>query len=214
MLFFMAFFKRKCICNSHRVMLILDFPSMFADCTSLSMASNRPLELGLNVLLLSFFIWASLPLWQIHPFSFITILTSPSISLSMWMILLLLGMILLRFHIWLQLWDIPLNWKILVLFPIFLGSRLCLQSLVSLNVNLSMPLIFSTNFTWRMLSQPKHPTAPPLASVLIPVLPYLIHLSTKVWLGHSNTWLSLLISHFFGANSWLIPPRVWGRMLR
>lgn len=191
MLSFMVYLRRRSTCNSPTAMLTLNFLQMSASYTNHYMALNKPLEISLITLHLSFFtlgLW--LPSQTLHCW-FIFLIILPFSCCFMLMISSSMGIILLRFVISSLLLVMLLSSRILVLFFSSLASKYYLPGLGLPCANLSMALMSFIISTWRMLNPLSHLAIHRLVSLLMRVPLCLTHLSIGVWLGHSNTWHSL-----------------------
>lgn len=165
-------------------MLILNFLIMSVDYISLYMALNKPLELGLKVLPLGFFSLASLA-----DFSLFIYHCSYTTS---YLLLYVDDIIITRndtsqISHFITALSHAFELKYLGALSYFLGIQIVLAKFGLTLCQSKYALIFSIGFTWRMLGLLKHLLVLPLDSLLILVPPYLIHLSTEVWLGHYNT---------------------------
>ena len=137
--------------------------------------------------LLSFCILDLKLLWLIHPCLCFTLIKQSFTSVYMLMTLLSLAIPLLRSLIRSLLSIMLLNSRIWGLSPISWEFKSCHPDLVSLYVNLNMPLIFFIELKWRILNPLKLLTALTFVSLLLMVLLYLILLSIGVWWVPFNT---------------------------
>lgn len=191
-------------------MLILNFLIMSVDYISLYMALNKPLELGLKVLPLGFFSLASLA-----DFSLFIYHCSYTTS---YLLLYVDDIIITRndtsqISHFITALSHAFELKYLGALSYFLGIQIVLAKFGLTLCQSKYALIFSIGFTWRMLGLLKHLLVLPLDSLLILVPPYLIHLSTEVWLGHYNTWHLLaliwpLVSISCASSCSIPPPRI------
>ena len=184
MLSFMVYLRRRSTCSSLLAMLTLNFLLKSVGYTNHYMALNKPLEISLIALHLSFFTWGLWLPWQTLLCWFIILIILPFTCCSMLMISSSLGIILLKFLISSLLLVMLLSSRILVLFLTSLASRYYLLGLGLPCANPSMDMMSFIVSTWRILNHP-------LVSLLMRIPLCLTHLSIGVWLGHSNTWHSL-----------------------
>ena len=139
--FCFAFWRKRFICCSLRVMLIPNFLNMFACFIRHFMDLNRPLEPGLKGSLLICSILAFLLQEQMRIYLFTSMVHIWFFFYSMWMTLSLHGTILPSLLLLFNCWVLILISKILVFFTTFLGCRLTILILVCLFIKLCMPLI-------------------------------------------------------------------------